>query len=122
MEAHQPEHGLFTKVRGWENLHIILWLGKDISWLLNWKVLGMVMITPTLGLALFLCWYTRHLARELAFNLAVTCWIAANGIWMTGEFFYNDGTRPIALWFFIAGFLFIGRYYLLLWMNRSRRM
>lgn len=117
----QPEdpHRL-SKLRNWENYHLILRLGKDVSWLLNFKVLGMVMITPTLALALFLCWYTRKNPKDLAFNLAVASWIGANGVWMIGEFFFNDGTRPIALWFFLAGFFFIGRYYFMLLLRRKK--
>lgn len=111
---------LLHKIRKLENLHLILWLGKDMSWLMDWKVLGMVMITPTLGLALFLSWRTRHIPKELAFNLAVSSWIAANGVWMVGEFFYDDGTRPIAFWFFLAGFFFILRYYFLEWYRKPK--
>jgi hypothetical protein len=48
----------------------------------------------------------------LLHNLAVCFWITANSVWMTGEFYYDDGTRPYAIIFFIAGLLCVAYYYL----------
>ncbi len=111
------------KLRKLENVHLLLWLAKDISWLMDWKVAGMTMILPTFSLAVWLCWKTRHNPNEIAFNLAVAAWISANGIWMIGEFFYDDGTRPIAFWFFVAGLFCILRYYAkLFWQGRKKRL
>ncbi|TNE79685.1 MAG: hypothetical protein EP332_10135 [Bacteroidetes bacterium] len=111
------------KLRKFENVHLLLWLAKDLSWVMDWKILGMLMIVPTVSLAIWFCWKTWNEKSELAFNLAVAAWIMANGIWMTGEFYLEDGTRPIAMWFFLAGLFFILRYYLRLYIaNRKARL
>lgn len=111
------------KLRKLENVHLLLWLAKDISWLMNWKPLGVAMIIPTVALAIWFCWRTRESTADLAFNLAVAAWICANGIWMIGEFYFKDGTRPIAFWFFLAGLFFIIRYYLReFWQYRKKKV
>lgn len=91
------------KIRKLENVHILLWLIKDTFWLLLLKIPGLIMIVPTIGVAAFLTIKSRHDAKEFSFNLAVLCWILANSVWMIGEFFFDDTTRPIALVFFILG-------------------
>lgn len=99
---------LFEFVRKFENMHIVFWLLKDACWVTDFKVGGVVMIAPTLGLALYLTWRLRADRTERLNNAAVSAWICANSIWMTGEFFFNDSLRPYAIIFFVAGFLFIG--------------
>ena len=76
-----------AEYRKMENTHILFWLLKDISWCMVWKTLGILMITPTLGIALVIAWRTRHLKSELAHNLAIVFWISANSYWMLSEFF-----------------------------------
>ncbi len=100
------------RMRKFENFHILLWLLKDTCWVLSWKIMGMVMIAPTLFLAFFITWKFREFKSELYHNLAVCSWITANSIWMTGEFFYDDTTRHYAGFFFGLGFVFIAIYYL----------
>ena len=39
---------------------------------------------------------------------------------MTGEFFFEDGIRPLAMPFFFAGLLVVGYYYL--FMARGKRV
>lgn len=99
------------RIRKFENMHIALWLVKDTCWVLTFRAMGMFMVLPTVGLAILITWRMRHLKAELFHNLAVCCWILANSIWMTGEFFYEDTTRPYAIVFFITGLLFIAYYY-----------
>lgn len=98
------------KIRNTENLHIILWLLKDTAWLLNFKILGLIMIFPTIGVAGWLVYKIWFDLKERCFNLAVLAWICANSVWMVGEFYFNDSTRKIALCFFIIGFLSIGYF------------
>ncbi len=100
------------KIRQQENLHILLWLIKDTFWVLDFKIGGMLMVLPTLLVAIFITWNWRHYRSELFHNTAVCFWISANITWMIGEFFFADGTRPIAIGFFVAGLLVIGYYYL----------
>ena len=100
------------KTRKLENVHILLWLLKDTFWVLLLKLPGLIMIVPTVGVAAFLVFKARHDAKEFIFNLAVLCWILANSVWMIGEFFFEDGTRNLALVFFILGLGSIGYYYI----------
>jgi hypothetical protein len=83
-----------------ENMHIVFWLLKDISWCLGWKVPGILMVIPTLTIAIVIAWRTRNIKSELAHNLAVAFWISANSLWMIAEFFHFDET---AIWKGITG-------------------
>lgn len=109
------------KLRSLENVHILLWLLKDLCWVLIWKQLGLIMIIPTIALAAYLAFHSRKNLKEFSFNLAVLFWIFANSVWMIGEFFYDDGTRNIALIFFIGGLLSILFYYARFYLLVSRK-
>jgi hypothetical protein len=100
------------KFRHFENFHIVLWLVKDLSWCMLSKTLGMIMIFPTVGLAIYITWIHRKTKVELFHNSAVVLWICANSIWMIGEFYYEDKIRHIALIFFVAGLSTAAYYYL----------
>jgi hypothetical protein len=100
-----------TSIRANENFHIVLWLLKDLCWVMDLKVAGLVMIVPTIAMAVYIAWRLRHEAGEFVHSLAVVCWIVANSIWMIGEFFYDDGTRPLTTVFFAAGLLLVLCYY-----------
>lgn len=92
----QPTEEIYAipaEYRKMENMHILFWLVKDISWCMDWKILGMLMIVPTLGVALVIAWRTRSLKSELAHNLAIIFWISANSYWMSSEFFGFDTMR-----------------------------
>jgi len=103
--------GLFRNIREYENLHIALWLMKDMCWVMSFKIGGMIMIIPTLAVAIHLTWKSRKTISDLFHNIAVCLWITANAIWMTGEFFYNDGLRPYATVLFTAGLIIVAVYY-----------
>ena len=107
--------------RKMENLHIVFWLFKDISWCMLWRPLGVAMIFPTLIIAIFISWRTRQHMSELCHNIAVTVWIMANSYWMISEFFHFD-TVPVygditykylAIIPFGTGILILAYYYLL---------
>jgi hypothetical protein len=104
-----------------ENLHVTLWLLKDCSWVSDWKLLGLIMVIPTLLVALKICWDTRTNTADLIHNVAVALWICANTTWMIGEFYYDDNTRGIAKLFFYAGMTLLGTYYLWAWKESTRR-
>jgi hypothetical protein len=104
---------MLLKFRRLENLHILLWLLKDFCWISDYKILGLIMIVPTILVAIFITYSYRSIAVELWHNLAIVCWISANSIWMIGEFYFEDTTRPIALIFFYLGFMAVGYYYLI---------
>ena len=69
------------------------------------------MILPTILVAVYLTYRSKHLLSELLHNLAIVFWISANSVWMIGEFYFNDSTRPIAQLFFVLGFIVIGYHY-----------
>lgn len=103
---------MFKTLRQYENLHILLWLIKDTCWISDFKIGGMVMIIPTFIAAIYIAYITRHRIPEFLHNIAVCCWITANCIWMIGEFYFEDTTRPYAIVFFASGLIVLAFYYL----------
>lgn len=102
-----------AKFRRIENIHIVFWLIKDLSWAMLWKPLGLFMIIPTIVAALVITWQTRGIRSELLHNVAVVFWILANAYWMITEFFSKDDTlRYYAIIPFSIGLLVIAIYYL----------
>jgi hypothetical protein len=87
-----------ARYRKMENMHIIFWLLKDISWCMIWKPLGIAMIFPTL----------------------IIFWITANAYWMISEFLGFDETqllygiegKYLAIIPFSIGILFLAYYYI----------
>ena len=117
-----------ARFRRIENLHILFWLIKDAFWAINLKVPDMIMIIPTLGVALLICWQTRYIVSEFLHNVAVILWITANTTWMVGEFYGWDenlyhgyGLRQFALVPFILGLLVLFYYYVFLARKKSFR-
>ena len=116
----EREYRIPLKYRKMENLHIVFWLFKDVAWCLFWKPLGIVMIIPTLTIAIIIAWRTRHLISELCHNLAICFWIFANSFWMVTEFIGIDehivtGSityKHLAIIPFVMGLLSLAYYYL----------
>lgn len=110
-----------ARYRRMENMHILFWLLKDVAWCMIWKVLGLVMIIPTLIISIVIAWRTRSFKSELAHNLAITFWITANSYWMISEFFGFDETplllgiegKYMAVLPFGMGVLILAFYYLI---------
>jgi hypothetical protein len=108
-----------ARYRKMENMHIVFWLLKDISWCMIWKELAIAMVIPTLTIAIIISWRTRHIAAELAHNLAIAFWISANSLWMISEFFHFDSIiiwkeytgKHLALIPFAIGALILLYYY-----------
>ncbi|GAB3289842.1 hypothetical protein [Hymenobacter tenuis] len=106
--------------RRMENMHILFWLLKDIGWCMVWKPLGILMIFPTLLIAVLITWRTRDIKAELAHNLAIVFWISANSYWMVSEFVGFDEVRiwgeltgkHLALLPFLTGLVILLYYYL----------
>lgn len=116
----QPSYIIPLRFRKMENLHIVFWIFKDISWCMVWRPLGICMILPTLLISVFIAWRTRKLMSELCHNVAVCVWIAANSYWMIAEFLgfdekiiYGSITyRHLTLIPFGIGVLALAYYYL----------
>jgi Kef-type K+ transport system membrane component KefB len=106
----QAEENSFQSFRWIDNLHILFWLIKDMSWAMLLRPVGVLMIAPTLGVAIYILWKSRHHRTELFHNIAVCLWIAANSLWMIGEF-YGMELRPYAVVLFSIGLTILTVYY-----------
>lgn len=111
-----------ARFRRIENLHILFWLMKDISWALLWRPLGLAMLVPTLTVAVVITWQTRVMKAELYHNLAIVFWICANGYWMIVEFLDRDDLRTWTTIPFGIGLFFILSYYLYILPREKRRL
>jgi hypothetical protein len=117
-----------ARYRRMENLHIVFWLFKDISWCMGWRELGIIMVIPTLAVAIYISYRTRKIKSELAHNLAVAFWISANSYWMISEFFGFDETpvwngyegKHIAMIPFLIGVIILAWYYVF-FRNREKQ-
>lgn len=89
-----------------ENLHLPFWLIKDACWAMALKPLGLLMILPTVTLAIYLVIRTRKEIKDFLPNLSIACWITANSIWMCDEF-YQLGIKDFSLLFFSFGIISI---------------
>lgn len=115
----EPQYIIPARYRRMENMHIVFWLVKDISWCMIWRELGIAMFLPTLIISIIISWRTRNIKAELAHNLAITLWITANGYWMISEFWHFDEShiwgefsgRHLALIPFITGAAILLYYY-----------
>jgi hypothetical protein len=97
-----------------DNLHILFWLIKDMSWCLMSKTIGTLMIAPTIAIALIILYRSREHLTSFVHNLAVLFWISANSLWMLGEMYCADCTKPMAIWLFSAGMGVLIIYYIYL--------
>lgn len=122
----KPTFEIPSFIRKYENLHIVFWLLKDMSWCMGWKYLALFMIFPTLLVAILVLIYLWHGTAEKYHNLAVLSWIIANSYWMSTELFqFDKHISPLGGWTyeqlaiipFGVGVVIILRYYLSLIIN-----
>jgi hypothetical protein len=119
--SEQAIYKIPLRYRKMENMHIVFWLFKDISWCMIWKPLGIAMIFPTLIIAIIITIRTRQYVSEVCHNTAIVFWITANAYWMISEFFGFDGSlvygdityKYLAIIPFCIGILILAYYYLL---------
>ena len=109
-------------VRVHENLHIILWLFKDLSWLMEYKILGLVMVVHTILVAVLIAWESRGDRSELFHASAVILWILANSTWMIEDFFFNGHGHVIAEAFFLSGLALLAVFYLVILPLERRKL
>lgn len=103
-----------------ENLHIVLWLLKDLAWLMEYRIAGLAMVPPTILMAFFIAWQCRKDRREFIHALAVILWIFANSTWMIGDFFFDEQGHALAQAFFLSGLLLLAGYYGVVWATRRK--
>ena len=121
MANSEAVYSIPARYRKMENMHILFWLFKDISWCLVWKPLGLLMIFPTLIIAIVISFRNRQSVSETCHNVAIVFWIMANSYWMVTEFFHFDdhivmGTityRDLTVIPFAIGILILAYYYIL---------
>jgi uncharacterized membrane protein len=87
-----------------ENIHVGLWIVKDMFWMLEYKTLGCIMVVPTVIAAIYIVFSSQN-KNEIWVNLAVLCWIIANASWMLVEFFQLK-SKLYSLPFFVLGLFF----------------
>lgn len=117
----EETYSIPLRYRKMENLHIVFWLFKDISWCMIWRSLGIAMIFPTLAIAIIIAYRTRQYISEVCHNLAIVFWIFANAYWMVSEFFHFDELivfgnvtcKYLAIIPFTIGIIILGYYYLI---------
>lgn len=103
----------YKQFRRIENLHILFWLIKDLCWVIEWRLLGMFMILPTISVSLYFTWKNSSIPAEFFHNIAITIWIIANSTWMISEFFgFDDFIKPYIWILFVLGLGFLFYYYL----------
>ena len=123
----EQTYNIPVRYRKMENLHIVFWLFKDISWCMIWRPLGIAMIFPTLIIAIVIAWRTRQFMSELCHNIAIAVWILANSYWMVSEFFHFDTMfvygnityKYLAIIPFSIGILLLAYYYLV-WKHKHK--
>ncbi|MCX7728411.1 MAG: hypothetical protein N2203_02965 [Bacteroidia bacterium] len=98
-----------SKLRFYENIHILFWLIKDLSWVMIWKPLGIAMILPTIGFAVWFCIKSFY-ESEFFVHLATLFWILANALWMLMEFYDKEEYKFVAAIIFIAGLVSVSYY------------
>lgn len=100
------------KIHQYENFHIPLWLLKDTCWMLQWKVLGITMIVPTILVAIIIAiksW--REKTDAFWLNLSVFFWITGNSYWMICEFVHHEELKNYAGIPFAIGMLTVTYFY-----------
>jgi hypothetical protein len=116
----KENYNIPLRYRKMENLHIVFWLFKDVAWCMVWRPLGILMIIPTLAIAVIIAYRTRQYMSELCHNLAIVVWIMANSYWMISEFLHFDSNvlfgdytyKHLALIPFFTGILILAFYYI----------
>lgn len=115
-ELHHADTEMYSiprRHRATENLHVVLWLLKDMCWAMNWPTFGVFMFGLTLSAAVIITWQTRRIYSDLMHNAAMLSWITANGYWMMVEFFlpHHEYLRYFAAIPFGIGLCFVGYFY-----------
>lgn len=120
---------------GLSQIHIYVWILKDLAWASNMYYLGISAGTAAVSFILILAVACRHDAEEVFANFVLFLWIFGNFLWMSGEItipplgmdaktddnnFHDDGTTffgddainaAAAMGLFIVALVLITLYY-----------
>eukprot|EP01041_Mallomonas_annulata_P003882 gene3882-7751_t len=105
MSLSSPYPYLFSTWREYENVHMILWLGKDCAWNHMNIIMWYIFLIPTLLVAVdYVLNSAQHkdMLIEMSHYCAVLFWVCANAAWAVCDF-YRAGddyprTRAISVW------------------------
>lgn len=84
---------LFKSWRDYENIHILMWVGKDVAWNWQWKVMWICFSIPTILIGLDFIhksMFTQRLLIDHAHYCAQFLWVSSNLIWAYGELFLPE--------------------------------
>jgi hypothetical protein len=84
---------LFASWKHYENVHILMWLGKDTAWNWDWKVMWICFTIPTILIGLDFIHkslFTKRLMIDHAHYCAQFLWVFSNLIWAYGELFLPE--------------------------------
>ncbi len=103
-----------------ENIHVFFWLLKDLSWCLVYEKLGVIMIIPTVIIAVIVAIKSYNKPSEFIHNVSILLWILANSIWMLTEFYEMEhdffstslNGKYIATYFFAVGIIILLFHYI----------
>lgn len=105
---------IFFTVRGCENVHIYLWICKDIGWTYGNKAVGMMFGTLALAWIIVLVinhWMEKNY-EDIYFIVPTFLWLFGNYLWMSGDLLYNsDVYRFTASCIMMVGLLLIVFYF-----------
>ena len=80
--------------------------------MLQWKILGVSMIIPTITVALVIAYKTwKDENDECWINFAICFWIGANSYWMLCEFLHHEELKDYAAIPFITGMFCVAYFY-----------
>lgn len=106
---------LFSSWKHYENVHILLWLGKDTAWNWDWKVMWIIFVIPTVLIGvdfIHKSLFTQRLLIDHAHYCAQFIWVMSNLVWAYGELFLpevRDGA--ISFWIFSSDAKKSARWY-----------
>lgn len=120
----------YLSERGLDNVHIYLWITKDLCWVQSWLIPGFTIGGMACLYALFLTFraaFWRKNIGEFWIKMAETMWLFSNFWWMVGELhddhygYFDDGDKSIvdkhtleAGIIFICTLVWISLYYIIL--------
>ena len=114
----------FLSIRGGENLHLYMWILKDLSWTQEWYYPAWTFGTMALVWAFYLLFHAAHdrATNEIFIRVAVVIWIFGNWWWITGEVHdwnYPDEPKQYDIrtietaYILDAGLCWLGLFYLI---------
>jgi len=89
--------------------------------MLQWKISGIIMIVPTVSVALMITYKTwKEKDDEFWINLAISFWILANSYWMICEFATHEELKYYAGIPFVAGMICVAYFYIKQFVNSKQ--